>query len=173
MKALINWLATVISAAVAVVSFIANNSPSDIEQKANSWLNIPIVKEIPAGVTKIAARSDVLAVSFFALGLLLGIFATKWYMQRDNEPWWVVLGRDLKILKQEIKWERDFSIAEAKINVMKAKMSKRRFDFPRIEDGFDTIDKWMPYLNHVGNHLQAGQVEEARNAATNLTQKQN
>ena len=172
MKRLGVWLIWMAGALWALVAFLASNSPTDVQQRADGWLELPIIRELPDKLVAFAGNPVVFAVTFFSLGVLAGWRLTKWWSGRDTLPWWQNFGEELSLLAYQIeqsRWTTDLTGLNADIDVIRVKAAKHRFPFPKFSDGFNTVQSLLPYLVHVSAHLKAGHVDHARTAAEKLS----
>ena len=171
-KRLWGWLALAITVAWAGISFLASNSPADVQERASGWLALPIINGLPDKFIAFAGHPTVLAVTFFLLGGFAGWWLAKRRSKQDSYPWYEVLGVDMSLLASEItesSWTSDIHRLNADIDVVRVKAEKRGLPFPRFSDGFNSVQSLLPYLNRVSAHLRAGHVDQAREAAKQLS----
>ena len=172
MKRAFTFLAWVIAGLWALIALAASNSPADVEARANEWLAIPIIGQVPSKIANFIASPWVLATSFFCFGAAVGWRFAKLKISPDKLEWWEILGTDMSYLAHEIENSKYYSNHEqlaADINVVAVKAQKNGLVFPSNADGFDTYQSFVPYLTHVSTYLKANELDHARSTAKQLS----
>jgi hypothetical protein len=166
-KRTVTFLAWIIAGLWAVITLAASNSPTDVKARANEWLAIPIIGQVPSKVANFVASPWVLATSFMILGVALGI----WIARRKNAVrnlWRVSLSKNMGLLIYQIEnldWRGSEDAIYAKINLIAVQAKKCCLAFPSNVDGQQTFNSLLPYLYDVSAFLSANEIEQARLAA--------
>ena len=154
--------------------FLAGNSPEDVQSRTSGWLASPLVKAVPKAIVEFAASPVVLALTFLLIGIYLGWRLRKGWGQSSKRDEWHDLGVGLSLLGHEIdnaRWGNDLHQLNADINLMAIKATRKGLPFPKMIDGFTTVQSFLPYLRQVSTLLQAGEVEHAQQVARQLSAK--
>ena len=163
----------IVGAAWALLTFFASNSPADVEQRTSGWLALPILREIPDNLVIFVASPIVFALTFFSIGALAGWHLKFWMSGRTASHWADTLGADMSSLACDIRDFSSFSDVHrlnADIDVVRVKLERHGFQFPKMSDGFNSTQSLLPYLTRVSAHLKAGNVDHAKAAAQQLEQ---
>lgn len=174
MKRIGSWTLTALVAIWGLIAFLASNSPSDVQQRAEGWLALPILRELPTKLVDFAANPSVLALSFLSIGLAIGWQTKGWWAGRESYPWWDTLGVQMSLLASQIEnsnWTSDIHRLNAEIDVVRVATTRRGFPFPKFADGFENVQSILPYLTRVSAHLNAGDITSARSAAQHFSAK--
>lgn len=155
--------------------FAASNSPTDVQERAQGWLSLPIVRDLPNALIAFASNPTTLILTFLGLGLILGWWLKGWWTARQSFPWWETLGVEMSLMAMRLEnmgySNVDVHRFNADLDVLRIAAEKRGFPFPKFNDGFKTTESLRPYLSRVSAHLNAGNVEHARAAARDLSAK--
>jgi hypothetical protein len=173
MKKLGVWALSIGAVLWGLFVFLASNSPEDVQSRTSGWLASPLVKALPEAIVDFAASPVVLAITFLILGFGMGWRARKWWA-RPRRDEWHDLGVGLSLLGHEIdnaRWSDDLHQLNADINLMAIKVTRKGLPFPKMADGFKTVQSFLPYVRQVSTFLQAGEVAHAREAARQLSAK--
>jgi hypothetical protein len=168
------WVASGVGILWALLTFFASNSPSDVQQRTNGWLALPVLKELPDRLITFAGSTWVLAASFFTLGMVGGTKLVKWWLNRDSINWTNSLGLEMSLLAYDIEngiYSSDLHRLNADIDVVRVKATRHGLSFPKRSDGFVSIQSLLPYLTRVSAHLKAGHIDHARNSSHELSKK--
>ena len=158
----------------ALLTFLAANSPEDVAARANGWLALPIVNTLPGKLLDVVSSPITFALTFFTLGALAFWRVSHWREGRAAFPWNRLLGSEMTALAQIIRrssFNSDLDKINAYINVLELKVRKHKLAFPHFDNGFRTIQDYVPYLTQVAAHLNANQIDAARTAAKALAEK--
>jgi len=174
MKKIGGWLLLIGGGLWAFLTFLASNSPADVQQRASGWLSLPIIRALPDKLIAFASEPAIFALTFFVFGALGGWRTTKWWNGREQLPWWDMLGVEMSLLAYQIEdfnGTPDLNRLSADIDVVSIKAAKHGLPFPKMSAGFATVQSLLPYLTRVSAHLKAGHVDHARSAAQQLSAK--
>jgi hypothetical protein len=157
---------------LAILSFLASNSPDEVIQRADAWLGIPLIGQIPNKFVVFAGNRWTLATSFFIVGAFVGWQLAKRKKSTSKIEWWDMLASEMWGLAHRIdesKWHSNHEQLIADINVLGVKASKHGLAFPSNAAGFNTIQSFIPYLTQVSAFLKANELQHARSAAERLS----
>lgn len=172
----IGKIATIALAAVwATFVFVASNSPTDVQERAQGWLALPIIRDVPDAFVAFASNPSTLILTFLGIGLIAGWLLKGWWTARQSFPWWETLGVEMSLMAMRIEnmgySNDDIHSFNADLDVLRIAAEKRGFPFPKFSDGFKTTESLRPYLSRVSAHLKAGNIDHARVAARDLSAK--
>lgn len=148
----------------AAFSFIASNSPVEVETRAEAWLALPVIGQI----VEYATSRVLFAITMLFLGVAVGIQIMKYWQSRGELPWWQTLATDMSLLADDIAHLQISGQILADIEVMRVKARARNLPFPNTGDDATNVARYLPYLTIVSAHLAAGQVAEASSSAKAL-----
>lgn len=150
----------------AAFSFIASNSPAEVETRAEAWLALPVIGQI----MEYATSRVLFAITMLVLGVAVGMQVMKYWLSRGGLPWWHSLATDMSLLADDIEQLQISDKILADIEVMRVKVKGRNLAFPNADDRPTNVARYLPYLTAVSAHLAAGQLSEAKIAAQVLAQ---
>ena len=175
MKKVVKWVTYAFGVFWAMATFLASNSPSDIQDRTDGWLTLPFFRNLPDIAATLAGNSIVFAITFLFAGVVVGWNANSWWSNRGSRSnWWSDLGTEMSLLNYSIADcgpYTDMHRLNAEIDVIRVKAETRGLEFPKFRDGFTNVGDLQPYLARVAAHLKAGNVAIARDAASQLATK--
>ena len=177
MHRFLRYATMAVAATWAIFTFIANTSPKDVGDGANLWLQFWHALYSTTWVYKIVTSPVVFGLSCALGGLVLGWVAkSSWatHPKSNRIPWNESLALDMSLLASNIEHgalSADFNRINAEIDVVRVQAEKHGLPFPRPEKGFNTIHDLLPYLTRVSAHLEVGNFDHARSAASTFSQK--
>lgn len=154
--------------------FLASNGPSDVQARAQSWLRSPILGRIPVALLNFASGRPVIALTALFVGVAIGWKLALRPKVSEGVPWSTVLGNDMLLLAHQIEqaqWYHSLEGVNADLMMVAMRARRQGLAWPKREQGFVRLDQFLPYLHRVSALLRAGEVEEARNGASILSQK--
>lgn len=153
--------------------FLASNGPSDVQTRAEGWLNSPLLRGIPVVLLEFASSRLVIALTALLVGLLVGWKLRKRLSVKKGPSWHSSLATDMAVLAHNIDvggWRSDLlERLNADLLMVCLVAKKNGLAFPGAENGFKTLNDFLPYLHRVSALLRGNEIETARHAADELS----
>ncbi|WP_311266938.1 hypothetical protein [Sphingobium sp. WCS2017Hpa-17] len=176
MKNIWNLIALVGSSLLALITFMANQSASEMQSNIASYATNPLVRSLPNWLFRVVQTDWFLAVAFFALGCVATVFVRRWLGKRNSPSPLEALATDVSLAAYSL--DNSSSIFAnpaviANLNVVMNKLRRYGFATPPANNGGFAKDKISYYLHQVAAYMRADGIASAKLSAQSIVDSWN